>query len=207
VGVKHGLGPAPPVSVRTPQTDLAWMLSTRMLFKLTALLALLAGAVLWLRSDYGPWSDDSGDEVEAAALVGPIYSLSWLTGCWMHEETGFRRDEQWMEPRGGTMIGMSRTVAGGETVEHEHLRIETREGATGDRRLAFVALPSGQAEAAFLQAELSDSIAVFEAPEHDFPQRITYRHEARGLAVAMIEGEEEGITRVIEFPMTRTNCP
>ncbi len=40
----------------------------------------------------------------------------------------------------------------------------------------FVALPSGQAEATFVQAELSDSMAVFEAPEHDFPQRITYRH-------------------------------
>ena len=183
------------------------MPSTRILFKLTALLALLAGAVLWLRSDYGPWSDDSDVEPETAALVGPIHELSWLTGCWMHEETGFRRDEQWMEPRGGTMIGMSRSVAGGETVEHELLRIETRDGPAGAGRLAFVALPSGQAEATFFQAELSDSTAVFEAPEHDFPQRITYKHLARGLALATIEGEEDGITRVIEFPMTRTNCP
>jgi hypothetical protein len=183
------------------------MSGTRILFKLTVLAALLAAAVLWLRSDYGPWSDDAGDEVEAVALAGPIHSVSWLTGCWMHEETGFRRDEQWMEPRGGTMVGMSRTVAGGETVEHEYLRIETRIGATGESRLAFVAVPSGQPEATFLQAELSDSVAAFAAPEHDFPQRITYRHEVRGLAVATIEGEEEGITRVIEFPMTRTKCP
>jgi hypothetical protein len=183
------------------------MSSTRILFKLTALLALLAGAVLWLRSDYGPWSDDSESEAESAALAGPVHHLSWLTGCWMHEETGFRRDEQWMEPRGGTMIGMSRTVAGGETVEHEYLRIETVAGMTGGARLAFVALPSGQAEATFFQVELSDSVAAFEAPEHDFPQRITYRRLARGLALATIEGEEEGITRVIEFPMTRTNCP
>ncbi len=183
------------------------MLSTRLLFKLTALLALLAGAVLWLRSDYSPWADESDVETESAALAGPIHSLSWLAGCWMHEETGFRRDEQWMEPRGGTMIGMSRTVARGETVEHEHLRIETTGGTPTTAKLSFVALPSGQAEATFFQAELSDSMAVFEAPEHDFPQRISYRHVARGLAVATIEGEEEGITRVIEFPMTKTNCP
>ena len=184
------------------------MISTRIMFKLTALLALLAGAVLWLRSDYGPWSGEADVEADSAALVGRIHELSWLTGCWMHEETGFRRDEQWMEPRGGTMIGMSRSVAGGETVEHELLRIETRdEAAAGPGRLAFVALPSGQTEATFFQAELSDSMAVFEAPEHDFPQRITYRHLARGLALATIEGEEDGITRVIEFPMTRTNCP
>jgi hypothetical protein len=183
------------------------MSGTRILFKLTALLALAAGAILWLRSDYGPWSDDAGDEAATTLLAGPIHSLSWLSGCWMHVETGFRRDEQWMEPRGGTMIGMSRSVAGGETVEHEHLRIETRSVTGSEERLAFVALPSGQPEATFFQAELSDSVAVFEAPEHDFPQRITYRHLARGLAVATIEGAEEGITRVIEFPMTRTNCP
>lgn len=183
------------------------MSGTRILFKLTALLALAAGAILWLRSDYGPWSDDPNDEAETTLLAGPIHSMSWLSGCWMHVETGFRRDEQWMEPRGGTMIGMSRTVAGGETVEHEHLRIETRSVTGSGERLAFVALPSGQPEAVFFQAELSDSVAVFEAPEHDFPQRITYRHLARGLAVATIEGEEEGITRVIEFPMTRTSCP
>ena len=100
------------------------MSGTRILFKLTVLLALVAGAILWLRSDYGPWSDDADGEAETTLLADPIHSLSWLTGCWMHEETGFRRDEQWMEPRGGTMIGMSRTVAGGETVEHEHLRID-----------------------------------------------------------------------------------
>jgi hypothetical protein len=183
------------------------MSSTRILFKLTVLLVIVAGAVLWLRSDYGPWSGEDDDEQETVSQVGPISAVSWLTGCWMHEETGFRRDEQWMEPRGGTMIGMSRTVAGGETVEHELLRIETRDGTGTEGRLAFVALPSGQAEASFFQAELSDSMAVFEAPEHDFPQRITYRHLARGLAVATIEGEEDGITRVIEFPMTKTNCP
>ena len=178
------------------------MSGPRIVFKLVAVLALLAGAVLWLRSDYGPLSENSDSGEDAATVAGPIYEMSWLAGCWMHEESGFRRDEQWMEPFGGTMIGMSRSVARGETVEHEHLRIETRE-----RGLAFVALPSGQTEATFHQAELSDSMAVFEAPDHDFPQRITYRHLDRNLAVATIEGDEDGITRTIDFPMTKTDCP
>ena len=178
------------------------MSGTRIAFKLTVVLALLAGAILWLRSEYSPFSEHSDAGEGAAALVGPIHDVSWLTGCWKHVESGFRRDEQWMAPLGNTMIGMSRTVARGETVEHEHLRIETREG-----RLAFVARPSGQVEATFLQVELTDSMAVFEAPEHDFPQRITYQHLDRNLAVATIEGEEDGITRIIEFPMTKTDCP
>ena len=49
-----------------------------------------------------------------------------------------------MAPRGGSMLGMSRTVIGGKTVEYEFLRI-----ALVDGTLAYVAKPSGQAEAPF----------------------------------------------------------
>ena len=178
------------------------MSATRSAFKLGLVFAILAAAILWMSSDQGPFSGESAVEDATGARSGPISDMSWLAGCWMHEESGFRRDEQWMEPLGGTMIGMSRSVAGGRTVEYEQLRFETRNG-----ELVFVALPSGQAEATFVQAELSDSVAVFEAPEHDFPQRITYRHLDRTLAVATIEGEEDGITRSIDFPMTKTDCP
>lgn len=163
---------------------------------------LLLGALLWVRSGYGPGEEESGGEVGVTAATGPIDRLSWLAGCWKHEETGYRRDEQWMRPHGGTMIGMSRTVADGETVEWEHIRIETREG-----KLAFVAYPAGQAETAFLQAELSDSSVVFESPEHDFPQRIIYQRITPGSIHAWIEGDVDGVTRAVEFPLAQTRCP
>jgi hypothetical protein len=178
------------------------MISTRTAWKLAAALALLAGAVFWLRSDFGPFDQDPESESKTAVASGALGHLSWLAGCWEHQESGFRREEQWMAPRGGTMLGMSRTVAGGKTVEHEALRIEMR-----DPDLVFVANPSGQPEAEFRQYELSDSVAAFEAPEHDFPQRIIYRLLDRQRAVASIEGEQDGLTRVIDFPMTRTDCP
>ena len=162
---------------------------------------LLLAALLWLRSSYGPEADETGADV-GVAPAGPVSSLSWLAGCWKHEESGYRRDEQWMRPDGGTMIGMSRTVAAGETVEWEHIRIETRDG-----KLAYVANPAGQAEAAFLQAELTDSSVVFEASEHDFPQRIIYQRMSPGSIHAWIEGDVDGVTRVVEFPMARTRCP
>ena len=178
------------------------MISTRIAWKLAAALALLAGAVLWLRSDSGPFGHDPDAGSEAAVRSGPLARLNWLAGCWEHQESGFRREEQWMSPLGGTMLGMSRTVAGGKTVEHEALRIEAR-----DTGLVFVANPSGQAQAEFRQYELSDSVAAFEAPEHDFPQRIIYRLLDRRRAVASIEGEQDGLMRVIDFPMSRTDCP
>ncbi len=178
------------------------MPASRLTFKLGTLLLVVAAATLWLRSERGPLGGGDRASSENGSVPGPIESVSWLAGCWHHEESGFRREEQWMRPAGGTMLGMSRTVSDGRTVEYEFIRIETDDGA-----LAFVANPSGQSETTFRQSEMSDSVAVFEAPEHDFPQQITYRLLDDRRAVATIEGELDGLTRVIDFPMSRTGCP
>jgi len=177
------------------------MSRSRLLIKLSLLaVALAVAAFLWLRQ-----TDGSGDVETAGAEAvasSPVDKLEWLAGCWKHEESGFRRDEQWMRPSGGTMIGMSRSVADDRTVEYEHLRIEVRSG-----RLAYVASPSGQAEAAFLEAEITDRTAIFEAPGHDFPQKIAYERLAPRSILAWIEGDVDGVSRVVEFPMTATRCP
>lgn len=177
------------------------MSRSRLLIKLLiATLLLAVGAVVWLRSG----EKSAGDESAAEEAVAPTAAddLAWLAGCWKHEEPEFRRDEQWMRPSGGTLIGMSRSVAEGRTVEYEYLRIEVR----GDR-LAYVASPSGQAEAVFLSIEITDRRAVFEASEHDFPQRIAYERMSPRSILAWIEGEVDGVSRVVEFPMTAARCP
>jgi len=93
-------------------------------------------------------------------------------------------------------------VSDGRTVEFEHLRIEQLEG-----RLVYVANPSGQSEMAFVETEVTDRKLVLEAPEHDFPQRIVYERMSPRSVLAWIEGEIDGVSRVIEFPMTATRCP
>jgi hypothetical protein len=173
----------------------------RLLVKLTIAAVVLAiAAVLWLRRTETSGEASAGASEETVA--SPVDQLVWLAGCWKHEEPGFRRDEQWMRPSGSTMIGMSRSVADGETVEHEYLRIEVRAG-----RLAYVANPSGQAEAVFLESEVTERSVVFEAPEHDFPRSITYERMSPRSILAWIEGDVDGVSRVIEFPMTATRCP
>ena len=106
-----------------------------------------------------------------------------------------------MRPRGGTMLGMSRTVTGGITSEFEHMRIREEDG-----RLIFTAKPSGQAEGSFGAIEVTDSSVVFEDKAHDFPQRIIYRRQADGSLLARIEGERGGELRGIDFPMKRADC-
>ena len=128
---------------------------------------------------------------------GDVERLTWLSGCWTQPRTNGLVEEQWMAPRGGSMLGMSRTVIGGKTVEYEFLRI-----AVVGNALAYVAKPSGQAEATFPVKSIDDGVVVFENLAHDFPQRIIYRRTADGVT-ARIEGTVKGETRGRDFPYLR----
>src|SRR5262245_31543096 len=55
-----------------------------------------------------------------------IEDLAWMSGDWETAPGRMQIDEHWTKVAGGSMIGMSRTVAGGKTVFFEYLRIEER---------------------------------------------------------------------------------
>lgn len=132
-----------------------------------------------------------------------VDQLSWMAGCWNGGSGNLEISEQWMRPSGGTMLGMSRTVAGGKTVEFEFLQIRR----TDDGAIAYIAKPSRQAETSFTLVKLTDSLAVFENPAHDFPRRIIYRLQPDGSLHARIEGSRGGQERGIDFPYRRGVCP
>jgi Domain of unknown function (DUF6265) len=132
---------------------------------------------------------------------GELHRIAWLAGCWTSGAGGRQVDEQWMKPLGGTMMGMSRTVVGGKTVDSEVLLIR----ATGSD-VAYVARPAGQPEASFKLVSATANEARFENPEHDFPQRIIYRLNPDGSLHARIEGTRDGKVRGVDFPMTRGTC-
>jgi hypothetical protein len=132
--------------------------------------------------------------LHAVILQRPsIDDFAWLTGCWTMTRGESVVEEQWLRPLGGTLMGISRTVKGGRTVEHEFLQIREVEG-----KLAYVAKPSGQAEATFALTTFSDNELTFENPAHDFPQRIRYRRTPDGVT-ARVEGTRSGQTRGIDF--------
>ena len=128
--------------------------------------------------------------------------LAWISGCWEGRGGNRISIEQWMKPAGGLMMGMSRTVVNDKVTEYEFLQIR-QQGAD----LFYVARPSGQSEASFKLIRGSSREAVFENPEHDFPQRIIYRLQPDGSLLARIEGKNNGSERGIDYPMTRATCP
>lgn len=127
--------------------------------------------------------------------------FAWLAGCWERSGKGREVVEQWMKPAGDLMLGMSRTVVNGRAGEFEFLQI--RERADG---IFYIAIPSGQKETAFKLVKHAAREAVFENPEHDFPQRIIYRLEKDGALAARIEGMVQGELKAVDFPYQRAKC-
>ena len=58
------------------------------------------------------------------AGAAPIDRAAWLAGCWRGGAGGRVIDEHWMAPRGGLMLGMSRTASEVRVGSHEQMRIE-----------------------------------------------------------------------------------
>jgi hypothetical protein len=138
----------------------------------------------------------------SSSHAATISDLSWLAGCWASVDGEAGSGEQWMPPAGGTLLGVSRTVKKGRTVAYEFLQI--REIEPG--KIAYIAKPSGQAEATFPLKSAGEREVVFEDPEHDFPQRIIYKLGGDGALQASIEGLSKGQLRTIGFPMKKVDC-
>ena len=137
-----------------------------------------------------PWS--------SPADTPTISDLSWISGDWQSPPGGgTQTEEHWTLPAGGSMLGMSRTVAGAKTAEFEFLRIEQR-----DDGIYYVAQPKGRCPATdFKLTRVTGQEAVFENPTHDFPKRIIYRRTADDALTASIDGGEG--TKQITFAFRR----
>jgi hypothetical protein len=101
----------------------------------------------------------------AVAAEPSLSDLAFLAGHW--RSTDGHAEEVWTHPTATVMVGAGRIEVGPGKVCTESLRIEA--DASGVR---YVASPSGQAPTVFALTSLDAGRAVFENPQHDFPQRI-----------------------------------
>jgi hypothetical protein len=131
-----------------------------------------------------------------------VTALAWMAGCSAPEQGDAGSVERWLPPAGGTMLGVSRTVKNGRTVEFEFMQL--RVNAEG--KLVFIALPSGQKEATFVASNVGKDAVTFENPQHDFPQKVSYRLESSDRLIGRIEGNRGGTVHGVDFPMRRVSC-
>lgn len=131
-----------------------------------------------------------------------IRELGWLAGCWSGEESGTETMECWTAPRAGLMLGWNRTVRGEARSSFEFLRI----AATADG-VVYFASPGGREATPFRLVEVSEGSALFENPEHDFPQRIRYELAADGALRVRVEATVDGASRHLEWTWRATDFP
>jgi hypothetical protein len=129
-----------------------------------------------------------------------IDRAGFLQGCWERRAANRVVEEQWMKPRGGSMLGMSRTVRGDTLIEWEFLRLYQR-----GQQLVYAAQPSRQSPAEFTSISIQPDIIIFANPAHDFPQRIIYRLSGDSL-FARVEGVMNGHERGVDFRYARVQC-
>lgn len=130
----------------------------------------------------------------------PTSVLRKLAGSWTSVGTSATITERWSVPCGGRMVGVNRTVAGGEQRAFEFMRIEPDHEGT----LQLVAHPSGVEGTSFRLTSATEKTLTFENSEHDFPNRIVYAMPTPDSIEATISGPDEaGETQRIVFRFVR----
>jgi hypothetical protein len=120
------------------------------------------------------------------APAARVEDLAWMSGGWEAGSGETWTEEQWSAPRGGVMLGYSRTGAGGTMGEFEFIRLQ----AGGDGVPVYMPQPGGRPPVLFRLVAGGRTSATFENRAHDYPQRITYRRNGNVMVatVALADG-------------------
>ena len=128
-----------------------------------------------------------------------VTQLAWFAGCWQISRGDQVIDEQWMTPRAGVMLGMSRIVRAGRTTATEFVTLRVVDGG-----VVYEATPSGQKPTPFPATTVSPDRAVFENAAHDYPKRIIYERKGESSLTASIDDGAGG--KRVEYPFQRVAC-
>ena len=126
-----------------------------------------------------------------------------MSGCWEGPlSRGGVIEEFYSTPTENLMVGATRYVRDGQTVMFEFTQI-----TTDDEGIILLPYPRGIAsEHPFRLTTLDDSLAVFEAPEHDFPKRISYIALSPDEHLVKIDDGTEG-GQTTQWRLSRVSCP
>ena len=129
-----------------------------------------------------------------AAVAAETAMPDWMSGAWLSEADPAQTEdygwteEYWTSPRGGIMIGGSRTGAGPDLLNWEHMRIERE----ADGTLVFWALPGGTNATRFVAVHADSDDVIFENAANDYPQRVRYWREGKELKaqISLMDGSQ-----------------
>jgi hypothetical protein len=127
--------------------------------------------------------------------------LAWLAGCWQGGTGNRVLEEQWMRPRGATMLGSARVTSGDAVREIEFVELRLR----GDS-VDYIVTPIGQQRTTFTGGMTGPRAFTVSNPANDFPTSVGYDLVSRDSLSAWIEGTQGSTKRRIPYVYHRVPC-
>lgn len=127
----------------------------------------------------------------------------WLIGTWENKSGKEPVYELWTQNGKNLLTGKSYMVKGTDTLIFETVQLK-KEGELW-YYIPTVSHQNKGKPVIFKGTTITEHQMVFENPEHDFPQTITYTKITPDSLVAEISGNSSGKFRSVLFPMKKLN--
>ncbi|MGK6352442.1 DUF6265 family protein [Parapedobacter sp. DT-150] len=137
----------------------------------------------------------------AARQIDEIKKAEWLIGTWENKTPKGSLYESWSQSNDSGFIGKSYFLNDKDTAMFETIQLVEKE-----QKLYYIVSVANQNDGlpvSFASTTITDNVLVFENPQHDFPQVITYTKINSDSLVAEISGIRNGQERKQTFPMKR----
>lgn len=157
------------------------------MFQKITLLALLAVVVSCQKKD--------------AAEKDKIKIADWLIGNWENTSPDGVLTENWQKLNDSTFSAASYLIKGKDTIHFESV-VLAQKGET----LTYLATVKGQNDnkpVAFTSTNETENKLIFENPQHDYPQKITYTKGANNTLTAEVTGKLQGKVTTERFIMVK----
>jgi hypothetical protein len=128
-----------------------------------------------------------------------MQEFDWLVGQWEGIQGQGIYHEEWERISPDELSGSAYMIKKGEIVGVEKLQIQSH--SSGVYYIAEVSHNPGPVS--FKLTSQDENIFVFENPEHDFPQKITYERIGEDKLMATVEADKGGKVRKINYELSR----
>lgn len=145
--------------------------------------------------------ENSAAKTSTPKTYANLEKAGWLIGNWGNASAEGELTEFWKKTNDSVYHGESYFVVKNDTVFSESIELEDAKG-----KLTYIVTTPEENDAKPVRFEMTtitnDSI-VFENPQHDFPNKITYTKITNGSLVARIYGTQNGKPATRIFTMAR----
>ena len=143
--------------------------------------------------------------INSCKNTSQLTNTHWLEGTWANQTQRGTIYEAWTLQSDQSLTAKSYKINAADTIVLETVRLIQE-----NRTLFYIPQVNNQNKGKpirFALKSIDQNQMVFENPQHDFPQFITYTKIGKDSLVAEISGKRNGQLQRRSFPMKKTQTP